>query len=189
MAGIENSKILWLNVSNGFLTNKKLNVNLKGYAGKVVGISTKLNEYNGIKMEKVSLKLQNLDKSDEFPEDYAVVQFNIKSWYSKSFFERITQVNFADVLTIGVYNDPKKNEKVCYAWMKQNEQSVDRNPDFPAPKKVTVNGEQISDFTEVIEASREVIKKLQSILRVDKPSGNTPTATTDVANNEEDDSF
>jgi hypothetical protein len=153
MGIINQSDILFLNVSCGYLVNKKKEIKARAYEGFLLSIAREEDEYEGKPINKIRLELID-DKKER-----ASISFTEESWFSIGFFSRLQNTDMSKPITVGV-SGSEKNEKISFAWMKQGPKKIDKDPDFPVPVKVQVGNKEILDWTGTFKRFNEIIIKV-----------------------------
>jgi hypothetical protein len=149
--------ILFLNVSCGQLVNKKLDVSGYSYTGHLVSISHIIDNYEGKDLPKIAVKM--VDDKGKF----AQIKFTAESYFSLGFFQRIFKCDFNKEITIGC-SQSEQNEKITFCWIKQGEQIIKKDEDFPKPKKMTVGKQTVTDWTEFSAKALEIIEAVKEKL-------------------------
>jgi hypothetical protein len=160
MGAIKSENKLYLNVNKGMLVNKKMGLSMYAYQGTLINIDRKDEPYEGKTISKVRVSLQD-NESDQI----AIIQFLEDSYYSLGFFQRLEMIDVFKPIIIGV-SKSEQNEKVSFAWMKQNGHAikVDRNA-FVKPKKVSIGKDKfVFDWTECLERFSIIIDKVNGEL-------------------------
>ena len=167
MGILENNNSTYLSVSCGKLINKNKSISTFGVEGIIQDIYEKSDEYEGKEIKKVCVKLT--DGKESF-----IVQFSAESFYSSGFFERIKNADLSKSIIIGV-SGSEKNEKVSFCWLKHSGTSkgvtIQKDPNFVQPKKVTFKGKDFWDFTDLLTEIPNSIKWVKD---------NLPTETSNI---------
>jgi hypothetical protein len=157
MGVLEGGNTLFLNVSCGFLVNKKKEISTRGYEGLFKSISRETDEFEGKAIDKIKLHMTDHKTGDE-----AVISFTAESWYAIGFFQRIEKIDLSKQFIIGVAQSDK-NEKISFCWMKQGGNKIEKNESFPLPEKVMVGKSEVMNWEPVTAMSDYIIGKLNSI--------------------------
>ena len=130
----------FLNVSGGKFVNKKKEISASAATGRLKKIELFEDEYNGTKLNKVRIVLDDGDA--EF-----IISFNEESWFAHGFFSRVKNIDKEQPILLGSYKSDQ-NEKISFCYIKQGENKILKDENYPKPTKVLVNGKNLSDWTE-----------------------------------------
>ena len=170
--GLLNSEpCTWLNISKGFLENKKKNIHSHGYEGLLIGIERKLDTFEEKEISKIVLTMADTDPSAKGQK--VKIQFTEDAWFANGFFGRIRAVDIAKPFTVGV-SQSDKNEKVSFCWIKQSGSTIKRDDKYPQPEKVTVGKQDIMDWTGVTECNTSIIEEIQHKIGANASGGDLP---------------
>jgi hypothetical protein len=163
MGVLESGNTLFLNVSCGFLVNKKKEISTRGYEGILESISQETDEFEGKPIDKIKLHMRD-HKTDE----KAVISFTAESWYAVGFFQRIENIDLTKPFTLGV-SQSEQNEKISFCWMKQGGKKIEKNAEIPVPETVTVGKKEIKDFEKFLEEAGKIIQRLNYFTPKEEP--------------------
>lgn len=164
MGVLEGGNVLFLNVSCGFLVNKKKEISTRGYEGIFKSIAMEDNEYEGKNIPKIKVHMIDAKTHDE-----AVISFTAESWYAIGFFQRIDKIDLTKPFTLGV-SQSDKNEKISFCWMKQSGNKIEKDETFPMPEKVNVGKVVVTNWEPFHEITAKVMVKLNDIFHIDNPA-------------------
>lgn len=157
MGILENGNLLFLNVSCGWLVNKKKEISTRGYEGLFKSIAREVDTFEGKNLDKIKIHMTDHKTGDE-----AVISFTAESWYAIGFFQRIEKIDLLKPFIIGV-SQSDKNEKISFCWMKQNGKAIEKNTAFVLPEKVKVGKADVINWEPVNEIVDRIIEKLNDI--------------------------
>lgn len=151
MAGLSGAAYLFLNVSGGRLINKQKQISFFGYEGTLIGLKQIMDEFDGKQISKIKLLMKDA-KTDEI----AQISFTEESWFSQGFFSRIGAIDLSKPFVLGV-SGSDVNEKVSFCWMKQFNNKIEHDKDFPRP---ITNARGKQNYDEMIEATTKLMETL-----------------------------
>lgn len=162
MGEVQRQNFLYLNVGNGHIyktikdeTGTKKKVPISAYEGTLIGIKETEDEYEGQKVQKIELKIQDTDSPQ-----IAIVKFTMEAWFSVGFFARIQKIDLAKKFTIGAFPSDK-NEKISFCYLKQaGIVKVEADKDFPRPKTVELGSKKVLDWIAPLEKMRAIMAEL-----------------------------
>lgn len=165
-------KILFLNVSKGYLVNKTENISAIAYSGHIVGIERKEDEFENKKIWKVRVTM--VDEKGE----KAVITFTEKSHYALGFFSRVKKLDFNKEITLGV-GGSEQNDKISFCWMKNGGEKIPRDPEFIKPTEYVPDegAEPIKVWKEVIAVFISLIDYINAELHKIKQAADGPGTT------------
>lgn len=177
MGVVSSSNILYLNVSSGFLVNKKKEISVRGYEGILLKIERKTDDFEGNPVEKIVLVMKDT-KSDEI----AHITFTEESWYCATIFPRLDLCDPTKPMTIGVSGSDKENSKASFAWLKQGSETIKiEKGSFPVPEKVKVGKKEVPSWEKVLENAAKIMDRINGSLgEVDSAGDDHIPDTTDV---------
>jgi hypothetical protein len=162
MGVVDSANVLYLNISCGFLVNKKKEISARAYEGIFKSIAREVDSYEGKDLSKIKLHMADNKSKEE-----AVISFTAESWYAIGFFQRISNIDLSKPFTIGV-SQSDKNEKISFCWMKQSGNKIEKDELFPVPEKVSVGKTVVLNWEPVNEMVDKIMERLNSIF----PEGN-----------------
>lgn len=145
----------YLNVSRGHLKNKEKSIS--AYEGFLTEIKEEEDEYEGKKIKKIVLKIQ-----DNTSTEIAIIKMTKEGWYTLGFFARIQKIDVSKPFTVGVLPSDQ-NEKISFCYLKQaGIDKVEADKDFPRPKKVLISEKEVMDWTEPFKKMAEVMAEVNA---------------------------
>jgi len=164
MGIVDSVNILFLNVSCGFLVNKKKEISARAYEGIFKSISREVDNYEGKELGKIKVHMIDAKTHEE-----AVISFTAESWYAIGFFQRIDKIDLSKPFTIGV-SQSDKNEKISFCWMKQGGNKIEKDELFPVPEKVNVGKTVVLNWEPVNEAADKIMERLNKLFSEVRPA-------------------
>lgn len=163
MGGVNYSdgSLIYLNVSAGKLVNKKQEKKYDAYEGMVQSIAIEDDEYEGKPLKRVRLILHDAEKGEK-----GSIAFLFDSWCSQNFFARAEKIDLSKPLLFGVLPPKDRPEsKASFSYLKQDGKVLEKDPDFPRAKKVTISGKEFSDWGDMMAAATKIVEKMQDAIR------------------------
>lgn len=159
------SNVLYLNVSSGFLKNKKREIETYSYTGYLQKIEKVEEDFEGKPVEKIILFMKD-DKSEE----NAQIKCTAESWYTATLFPRLALIDVTKPVTIGVSGSDKENSKASFAWVKQGGETIKvEKGSYPVVEKIKVGKKDVDSWEKVLEYADEIISRINSTIGT--PSG------------------
>lgn len=172
------SNVLYLNVSSGFLKNKKKGIETFSYTGFIKGIKRVEEEFEGKPVDKIIIIMKD-DKSDE----NAQIKCTAESWYTATLFPRLEQIDVTKPVTIGVSGSDKENSKASFAWVKQGGETIKvEKGSYPVVEKVKVGKKDVDSWEKVLENADKIIARINETIGTPSEVSTDP----DAAENKDD---
>jgi hypothetical protein len=130
------------------------------YVGKIVAIHKLVDTFEGKSIDKYELRMLDTDAEEEKVD---TIKFTAGTWFSKTFFERVTNIDIETPFTIGVYKS-EKVDKVSFCYMYQGGNKIEKDEEFAKVKKVKINGKEQNDFGDVIAMESSICESLNDTL-------------------------
>ena len=140
-----------------------------GYEGSILAIREKEGEFEGKKTVAIEVKMKDT-KSDEI----AIVQFTKKAGFALGFFSRIEKADLTKPLTIGVLPSDQ-NEKMSFCYLKQNNETIKSDKDFPKYTTMKISGEDVQDWAAPFARFDAIIKSINEKIASEKPQSEAIT--------------
>ena len=136
----EDSNMIFVNVSNGFLQNRKKDIQARSYTGLLENMERKEDEYEGKKINKIQLFMRDTEKDER-----VCISFTEDTWFSVTFFQRFEDIDRNKPFTVGV-SGSDQNEKVSFCWMKQDGNKIGKG-DISLPEKKKIGNREVYDHS------------------------------------------
>lgn len=173
----------YLNVTCGFLVNKKQEIKVRGYEGKLVGIRFEDDDYQGKPVPKVKLVMEDPEE-----EKKALITFHAEGWYMWTFCQRILSIDLTKPFILGVSGPDDPESKMSFCWMKQDGKKIEKDEKFPLPVKEKKGRKEVVNNEAAVAASEKIINDIQDIVGDGKIGSYTDQQMEEHgANNTEDD--
>lgn len=157
MGVMKEGNTLFLNVSCGFLVNKKKEISTRGYDDAFfMSIKKEEDVFEEKPMMKYKLHLKDASSMEE-----VVISFTAESWFAIGFFQRIEKIDVSKPFTVGV-SKSDVNDKISFCWLRQSGQPVKKDETMPMPEKVKVGKIEVNNWEPFNEHAERVIAKLNS---------------------------
>jgi len=149
----------YLRVSNGKFvgTFNGVDISEKICFGKIEKIWEKEDLFKDAKIIKIYILVVGRDG------ERVSISFNKKSWFSIGFFQRIGFSDLSQELAIGI-TQSEQNEKISFCWIRQGEETIKKNEDFPLPEKVDMGGEIVKNWSKTLPAIDMIVEEIKEKL-------------------------
>lgn len=146
MGFMEGGNMIYVNVSCGFLQNKKANPPIKSraFTGFLLSLDRQADDYEGKEIMKIAIKMKD-DKTNEL----VMIKFTEDTWFSFSFFARLQNIDLEKAFTLGV-SGSDDNEKMSFCWMRQAGKKIEQ-VEMLKPEKVKVGNNEVYDWGPFLE--------------------------------------
>lgn len=157
MGAVQQNNYLYLAVTCGKMVNKQKGMSISGYRGTLLGIREIEDEYEGQKIVKFEVKIQ-----DDASPEIAIIKFTAEAWYAIGFFARIQKIDPTKPLTIGVLPSDK-SEKMSFCYLKQDGiAKVEADKDFPRPEALDLGTKKVQNWAKPIELMRKIMAEVNA---------------------------
>lgn len=164
MGFITRGNLLYLNPKGGDLVGKNKDghiINVNGFAGMILEITQKEDEFEGDKYIKIQVKMEDAGET-------VSIGFRLESWFGQTFFAKIGKVDLTQKVTVGA-NGSDKSEKISFCWIKQNGNAIEKDPNFPKPEKKSYGNKSIVLWDQVVAEADRVMSTMQIARNSDAP--------------------